>query len=403
MTIAPFPEDEPDRLEALKRYGILDTEAEELFDSIAKIAATICDVPIALISLIDEERQWFKSRIGIDAQETPREYAFCSHAILDPESLLVVTDASIDPRFRENPLVTGEPDIRFYAGSPIVTHDRQPLGTLCVIDTKTRELTEQQREALRHLSKQVCANLELRLARKKLEQLNEAKNKFFSVLAHDLRSPIYSILSIAELLVDPDSRLNATQEEEFKKHLLNNARVTSQTAENLLGLIQFEEGRFNFDPQTVVIREILSSSESSLSGACRSKKIDILTICDPSITAWADPRLLQSITQNLLSNAVKFSPLCNKVILTATSDGENVKISVQDFGKGIKANVLENILTSESSYSSSGTAGEHGSGLGLTLCKQFAKRLGGNLVLVSEYGGGTTAVLTIPAREPADG
>ncbi|MDQ8200466.1 GAF domain-containing sensor histidine kinase [Pelagicoccus enzymogenes] len=399
MIIAPLPNDESDRIAALKRYQILDTEAEELFDDISKIAAAICDVPIALISLIDEDRQWFKSKVGLEATETPREYAFCSHAILQPGELLIVPDASKDPRFCDNPLVTGAPDIRFYAGSPIVTNDRQALGTLCVIDSKSRQLTEAQAEALRHLSKQVCANLELRLARKKLELLNEAKNKFFSLIAHDLRSPINSILSIAELLVDPNSGLSPEDEEQFKKHLYASARVTSQTAENLLSLIQFEQGRFSFEPRSLSVRETLSASESALSGSCKAKGIRILTSCDPELKAWADSRLLQSIVQNLLSNAVKFSHPSGKILLNARSDGETVTITVQDFGQGIKPKALDLLFDYTSSYSTSGTAGEHGSGLGLALCKQFSQRLGGDLVLESEYGKGTTATLTIPAKE----
>lgn len=401
MTIAPTPDNESDRLAALQRYQILDSEAEELFDSISKIAATICDVPIALISLIDKDRQWFKSAVGLEARETPREYAFCSHAILEPEQLLVVPDATKDPRFRDNPLVAGAPDIRFYAGSPIVTSDRQALGTLCVIDTRSRELTEKQADALRHLSKQVCANLELRLAHKKLELLNEAKNNFFSVLSHDLRSPISSVLSIAEMLADPESGLSPQEEERFKQHLLTNARVTSQTAENLLQLMQFEQGRFHLEPRVIPMRDCLTSCVGSLSGTCESKRIRILTACPPETQAWADPRLLQSILQNLLSNAVKFTPISGKVLLEAESDGHTTTVSVQDFGQGIKPDALEALFELTSSYSTSGTAGEQGSGLGLTLCKQFATRIGGDLTLESEYGNGTTATLTLPANGPS--
>ncbi|MDQ8182742.1 GAF domain-containing sensor histidine kinase [Pelagicoccus sp. SDUM812005] len=398
MIIASKPDDESDRIAALKRYNILDTEAEELFDSIAKIAATICDTPIALVSLIDDDRQWFKAKVGLDASETSRDYAFCAHAILDPENLLVVSDTSKDPRFRDNPLVTGAPDIRFYAGSPLVTHDNHALGTLCVIDTKTRELSAKQAEALRHLSKQVCANLELRLAHKKLEQLNQAKNKLFSVLSHDLRSPINSVLSLAEMLADPDSGFSEQEQDEFKRHLLTNARVTSQTAENLLQLIQFEQGNFSFDPRDLLLRESLLSCESLLSGTCETKKIQILTTCPPELVIRADPRLLQSILQNLLSNALKFSPLSGKIMLSAESADQIVSIRVQDFGQGIKEKALYNIFDLNSHYSTSGTAGEQGCGLGLTLCKQFAQRLGGDLVLESEYGKGTTAILTVPTK-----
>ncbi|EDY80775.1 ATPase, histidine kinase-, DNA gyrase B-, and HSP90-like domain protein [Verrucomicrobiia bacterium DG1235] len=399
MTVAPIPENEPDRLEALKRYQILDTENEELFDSIAKLAAIICEVPIALISLIDEERQWFKAKVGLDAKETSRELAFCAHAILEPEEMLLVPDATKDKRFRDNPLVTGAPDIRFYAGSPIVTHDRQALGTLCVIDTETRELSEKQKEALRHLSKQVCANLELRLAHDRLEKLNESKNRFFSILSHDLRSPLSSVLSIAEMLLDPESGLSPEDEQKFKGYLLANAKVTRKTAENLLQMVQFEQGRFKFEPQEMKLLETLESAKAALSGRSTAKRIEVNISCNPDLTAWADPSMLQSITQNLLSNALKFSHPDSEIRISAQPIGETLSLTVEDFGIGIKPHALPTLFDLESSYSTAGTSGELGSGLGLTLCKQFATRLGGSLQIESEYGKGTLARLTLPSKK----
>lgn len=159
---AGLPENEQVRLEALKRYNVLDTQAELAYDDIARLAATIAQTPIALISLIDENRQWFKSRMGLDAHQTSREIAFCAHAIRNPENTFIVPDAQEDARFADNPLVTGDPHIRFYAGAPLITPDNHALGTLCVIDRMPRELSQEQRESLEALSRLVVTQLELR-------------------------------------------------------------------------------------------------------------------------------------------------------------------------------------------------------------------------------------------------
>ncbi len=159
---ARLPKNEAARLRALHQYSVLDTLEEQAFNDITMLASFICDAPIALISLIDVERQWFKSRVGLQATQTPREHAFCAHAILEPEEVLVVNDAMLDPRFVDNPLVTGDPHIRFYAGAPLITPQGDALGTICVIDRTPRRLPKKKIGALRALSRQVVAQLELR-------------------------------------------------------------------------------------------------------------------------------------------------------------------------------------------------------------------------------------------------
>jgi PAS domain S-box-containing protein len=158
---APLPENEAARLESLHRYAILDTLPEQEFDDLSRLAALICGTPISLVSLVDENRQWFKAKVGIEDTETPRDIAFCAHAIQD-SGVMVVPDALADERFRSNPLVTGNPNVRFYAGAPLRTPEGYALGTLCVIDRVPRELSADQLEALKALSRLVVNELELR-------------------------------------------------------------------------------------------------------------------------------------------------------------------------------------------------------------------------------------------------
>jgi hypothetical protein len=157
----PIPRDEPQRLRALEKYDILDTPPEESFDSITLLAAHVCRTPIALMVLIDHDRQWFKSTVGTKVKETPREFAFCAHTIMR-RSLMIVSDALLDKRFAGNPLVAAGPRLRFYAGAPLVTPDNRTLGTLCVIDKKPRTLTIAQKKDLLALSRLVMTELELR-------------------------------------------------------------------------------------------------------------------------------------------------------------------------------------------------------------------------------------------------
>jgi len=162
------------RIKLLRSFEILDTPAEQAYDDVVNLASYICGTPIALISLIDEDRQWFKARVGLDATQTPREQAFCGHAINYPDKVMEVQDASLDSRFADNPLVTGDPHIRFYAGAPLVTPSGAALGTVCVIDRVPRELTPAMSGALTTLARQVMGMLTMHREIVRLKQENAA-------------------------------------------------------------------------------------------------------------------------------------------------------------------------------------------------------------------------------------
>jgi two-component sensor histidine kinase len=202
----PLPENEEQRLAALRSYDILDTEPEPAFDELTKIVARVCGVPMATVSLIDKDRQWFKSRIGTELKETPRDHAFCGHCILQ-DGIMEVPDALADPRFADNPLVTGDPKVRYYAGAPLHNSDGHRIGTLAVLHHQPHKLDEPQSECLQALARQVMAQLELRRALKDKDRALQQKDLLLKEVNHRVKNGLQMIGSLMQLqkrkIVDP--------------------------------------------------------------------------------------------------------------------------------------------------------------------------------------------------------
>ena len=246
----PIPKNEKQRLADLQSYKILDTPPEENFDHITALAAHICGTPIALITLIDSDRQWFKSKVGLTVSETSRDVAFCAHAIMQ-HGLFVVADAAHDRRFATNPLVTAKPKIRFYAGAPLVNLEQHALGTLCVLDRVPRVLSPDQTKALRALSQQAMAQMELRrtvielkqnLLERRLTEKNLrktqtvlhtaslARSEFLHKASHELRATLSGMASLTDqLLAGPQTQ----QQKDVLQSLKSSTTALLELASNL--------------------------------------------------------------------------------------------------------------------------------------------------------------------------
>ncbi|MDT7515863.1 GGDEF domain-containing protein [Rhodoferax mekongensis] len=234
--------DEKLRIEDLRSFNILDTPAEQAYDDVVSLASYICDTPIALISLVDEDRQWFKARQGLSAMETPRGQAFCAHAIVEPDKVLEVPDALLDARFLDNPLVTGDPGIRFYAGAPLLTPSGAALGTVCVIDRVPRKLTERQSLALQALSRQVVQLLALRRANAELELVAKAQTLRQQQLEnHQRRIEELNQDLQEQTLTDP---LTALKNRRAFDTLLANEFARSQRSKSPLCLLMVDADHF---------------------------------------------------------------------------------------------------------------------------------------------------------------
>jgi signal transduction histidine kinase len=383
MIPANIPQNEAERLENLNSYNILDTLPEKEFDAITKIASGICNTSISLVSIIDRDRQWFKSNHGLDSKQTSRDISFCAHGILKPDELFIVNDASKDERFRNNPLTIDTPNIIFYAGAPLNSSEGYPLGTLCVIDNEPKELSEDQKESLKLLAKQVVTLLELRKKNKELAEsnkknlkLNEQLNDFAFRLTHDLKSPINGVRFLLDVLKEDYLKLYQNTKVEDYVNLISNRinymdnlvneilNYTKVTSENLIyndfnlkNLLDSIIANIDFE------NKILLNSEN-LNLEISSSKIGIL-----------------QVFQNLISNSIKF---CDKekvvidVIFKEEEEEEEYHFTYMDNGPGIEKEYRDKVFQM---FETLENTDNNNTGIGLTTVKSIINRLGGKIYL----------------------
>jgi two-component system, sensor histidine kinase len=392
----PLPTNETARLERLRGYDILDTPPEEAFDDLTRLASYICGTPMAMVSLIDGGRQWFKSKVGTDFDQTPREVAFCAHAILQPD-LFVIPDADVDERFTDNPLVRSEPHVRFYAGAPLVTPDGHALGTLCAVDRVPRQLSPDQEDALRALARQAMAQMELRRSLTQLRELESLRDNLTHMIVHDLRTPLTALLTGLQT-VERAGELNEVQAEclQLADH---GGQTLLRMINDLLDISKMEQGSLTLDCADMDARCIVESAVQQVAPLADEQRLVLVTEVAPDLPSlYADEEKLQRILVNLLGNAVKFTPVGGRITIPVRrSEGErSLQFQVTDSGEGIPAEAFDRIFDKFGQVEDRKAGRLMSTGLGLTFCKMAVQAHGGRIWIESELGKGSTFSFTIP-------
>ncbi|HMH20815.1 MAG TPA: GAF domain-containing sensor histidine kinase [Puia sp.] len=406
MIKAPIPNDETIRLQHLHEYGILDTPEEEDFTEIVRLASKICHVPISLITLVDAERQWFKAKIGLDLSWTPRDVSFCGHAILNGE-IFIVPDATKDKRFAGNPLVTGHPEIRFYAGVPLISPKGGRLGALCLMDREPHDLPAEQRELLIVLGKQVVRLMELRknnrdlktvssletAQRKELERIAEMQKRIIAILAHDIRSPLSSLKSMLQLI--PESQGPLSAQGSLVEMAGGQLSATLGLLDNIVEWGQLELKGEDPEYREFVLHETVRQLFLEQEAQASLKGLSLKNRIAEDLRLVSDDNRVRFILRNLLTNAVKFTK-SGSVTVDAVLSSSTVIISVEDTGIGMPAAILDQLFHGRKRIARKGTNNESGSGLGLSLVKEFIGKMNGKIIAESEPGKGCSISFTLP-------
>ena len=397
--IAPeIPKNEKYRQIAVEKYGLLDTLSEENFDNITSIMAYVCDVPISLITLLDKKRNFLKSHYGVPFNESPREISFCGHAINSDDPITVIKDSREDERFIGNPLVTEHKAI-FYAGAPLIDGDGFKLGTLCVYDTKPRELTSQQKDALLAMSKQVVnlfeqryQNLKLRQLRDKLEKRNEDLKKFASVVSHDLKSPLANIISLTELLEDDNKDILNEESLQYLEYLRTSSYSLKDYIDGILNFYKSDDLVQN-KKENILIGNLLEE----LKQITDSEHKATFHISGNTNELFVNKSALMQVLVNLITNGIKYNSKSEIVIdISIEETSDQYEFSVTDNGNGIPQDYLEKIFDLFTVVGVEDRDGNVGTGIGLATVKKIIQNLCGNIAVSSTEKQGSTFVFTIP-------
>ncbi|WP_197711162.1 hybrid sensor histidine kinase/response regulator [Azospirillum brasilense] len=398
----PRPHNESARLDALKKYDVLDTPAEEVFDRITTLAARHFGMPIALVSLVDETRQWFKSHYGLEISCTERRLAFCAYTILE-ERVMVVPDAMADKRFANNDLVTGPPNIRFYAGAPLVAEDRHLLGTFTVIDQRPHwDFGPDRQSDLADFARLVMHELERRralaqaeAARAEAQRANSAKTRFLAAASHDLRQPFQAMELLTGVLAQ---RLHDQTENLALLERVQEALHSGQALlHGLLDIATLEAGTVEPTISEFRMCNVVERLVREMSALAERKGISLgVTNCRRLVRS--DPLLLERILRNLISNAIAHTER-GRVLVGCRLSGAILRIEVWDTGPGIPLDQIDLIFEEFYQIGNPERNSRKGLGLGLAIVRKTAELLGHRIGVKSALGKGTTFFVEVPLAQ----
>ncbi len=387
MISTTIPINENLRLGALKSLDILDTQSEKEFDDITALAAYICETEISLISLVDTDRQWFKSKYGLSICETPRDVSFCAHAILDPENIMIVEDARKDERFSKNPLTETEKLVIFYAGVPLIDKDGFALGTLCVIDSKPKKLSEKQLQSLKSLANQVVLLFELNKKNNDLEKIqnkltkrNESLREFARVISHDLKMPLANIITTTDLLkLILENKLDKESLQYFEYIKTSSFAMSSYISDVLdhyesQSLVHNKPESFSLNEQLQEIVNLLSIKPDFTINFPENNPILV-----------TNKLALKQIFFNLIGNSIKYNDKEQIIVSIETSEDEKYYyFRITDNGMGIPNDKLATIFDLFTTANTIDRSGNKGNGIGLSTVQKLIQKLGGTIEVASQ-------------------
>jgi len=391
-----LPKNEQERLRAVKSYNLLDTLPEQDFDNITALVASICDVPISLVTLLDADRNFLKSHYGIPFNESPRDISFCGHAILDESNIFIVEDARKDKRFKDNPLVTEQGAI-FYAGVRLINPQGFPLGTLCVFDVKPRTLDSKQKKTLLALAHQVMnlfeerkKNKQLELLQKELQNKNEELKNFAGVISHDMKMPLANMILTADILKAKYSDQLDTQAQKYISYLKQSSFTLSDYISGLLA--HYESDKLTSGShETFDLNQLLEEIVDLLN-------IDIdceINFPEDNLELSCNRAALEQILLNLIGNSLKYNDKEKIVIdMTCTKIDDVYRFVLSDNGMGIPKEKQSEIFDLFTTVGNLDRNGKKGHGIGLSTVQNLVKGMGGEISVSSELGKRTTFEFT---------
>ncbi|WP_229068010.1 GAF domain-containing sensor histidine kinase [Actinoplanes sp. DH11] len=396
---APLPDNEIERLAALYSLDILDSPPEKDFDDIVALAASVCEAPVAMVSLVDADRQWAKAATGSALAETARELSFCAHAILDRD-LLVVPDARADRRFSDNPAVTAADGVRFYAGAPLMTTDGFALGTLCVLDTVPRRLDNEQQQALRALARQVTAQLELRryafaLANTtaRLQELERRKDDLAGLVGGELRSSLRLMSAYLDRLGDTGFH-EAEMADLVGRATAAHVRGFRELLDHLTSMAEAGLGGESLHMRQCDLTRVTQRAVEAVRPIAASKHIWILNQAGgPSLPIIADPVRLEQVLTHLLFAAVKYTPEGGRVrVGTEMESGPAVRLDDMDLPDGMRPDLFPHLY-----YGAiANPADVPGPDRGLAVAKRILDAHHATVALSDRPGDGTSLHVVFP-------